>query len=307
MVVLGGRDRSFLLTEALTSITYTTDFYLAQGHWQNGNFGTLGHTWSLAVEEQFYLAWPLALLFLLRSRASRGWRVAIVLAAAAAAAGWRAYLSSQGLHTHVGFAFDTHLDVLLVGCALGLVLPVAGARMPLAYQRISTGAAFAALGVIAFVTVVHPYLAVFPLDVGYLVIAVATAAMIVRLAVPPETALARRFVGVFSLAPVVWIGAISYGIYLWHVIVFAVYKRAFDIHTLHERAAFAPLLLLTTLGAATLSYYVVEQPFLRLKDRRFQGSGRVRLARVDESHEFTLPDVESEPHGSTASSQPETG
>jgi peptidoglycan/LPS O-acetylase OafA/YrhL len=92
----------------------------------------------------------------------------------------------------------------------------------------------------------------------------------VRLVVPATGAAASAYVRVFALAPVVWIGAISYGIYLWHVIVFDVYKQTFDIETLQQRAAFAPLLLATTLAAATLSYYLVEMPFLRLKDRRFQ-------------------------------------
>lgn len=270
VVVLGGTERSFLLTEAATSLTYTTDFYLAHGHRANGNWGMLGHTWSLGVEEQFYLLWPLGMLLMFRRVATLGARLGIVLLVAMADAAWRAYLSARGMHTHVGFAFDTHLDVLLIGCALGLALPSLGARVAMNRQRAVTVGAVMGLCVLAVVTIVPPYLRIFPLDIGYLVVAVATAAIILRLVVPASSSVSKAYVRLFSLAPVVWIGAISYGIYLWHVIIFDVYKRTFDIQTLQQRAAFAPLLLATTLAAATLSYYFVEKPFLRLKDRRFQ-------------------------------------
>jgi peptidoglycan/LPS O-acetylase OafA/YrhL len=269
-LVLEGQARSFLLTEAATSLTYTTDFYLGYGHRAGNDWGTLGHTWSLGVEEQFYLVWPVAMLLLLRRFEALRTRLSIVLLVAIADTAWRASLSARGLHEHVGFAFDTHVDVLLIGCALGLALPALGDQIAMHRQRAVTATAVAALGILGVVAMVPPHLGIFPLDTGYLVIALATAAIIVRLVVPATGPAASAYVRIFSLAPVVWIGAISYGIYLWHVIVFDVYKQAFDIETFQQRAAFAPLLLATTLAVATLSYYLVELPFLRLKDRRFQ-------------------------------------
>jgi peptidoglycan/LPS O-acetylase OafA/YrhL len=270
VVVLGGHERSLLLTEVATSLTYTTDFYLAHGHHANGNWGMLGHTWSLGVEEQFYLVWPVAMLLLLRRLSTLKVRLGIVILFAIADTVWRAYLSARGMHTHVGFGFDTHVDVLLVGCALGLALPSLGEEVAMNRQRAVTAGAVIGLCVLLVVAMVPPHLRIFPLDFGYLVVAVSTAAIIVRLVVPASSSVSRAYVDLFSLAPVVWIGAISYGIYLWHVIVFDVYKHTFHIQTLQQRAAFAPLLLATTLAVAALSYYVVEMPFLRLKDRRFQ-------------------------------------
>lgn len=88
----------------------------------------LGHTWSLAVEEQFYLAWPVVLLALLRSHARRGTVLAVVGGFALLSAGWRAALHATHapdepqvslLRLYMGL--DTRADALLIGCGVGLL------------------------------------------------------------------------------------------------------------------------------------------------------------------------------------------
>lgn len=266
---LDGGARSFVFTESGTSLSYTTDFYLSFVQRAGDPWGLLGHTWTLGVEEQFYLIWPFALILIMRRATVRA-RLTLVLLAVVADSVWRAGLNISGQHAYIGVAFDTHLDVLLIGCALALALPEVVERIERRHQTAMTFSAFAAICVIAMISAVPPYLRIFPLDTGYLVVAVATAAIIVRLIVPCSTRIARSYAAAFSFSPVVWIGAISYGIYLWHVVVFDICKHAFDIDTQQRRAVFAPLLLLATIAVAALSYYVVEKPFLRLKDERFR-------------------------------------
>ncbi|MDP9256657.1 MAG: acyltransferase [Actinomycetota bacterium] len=261
--------RSFVFTESATSLSYTTDFYLSFVQRPGDPWGLLGHTWTLGVEEQFYLIWPFALILIMRRATVRA-KLTLVFLAAVADSVWRAGLNISGQHAYIGSAFDTHLDVLLVGCALALALPDVVDRLEQRHQRSMTCGALASICLIAMISAVPPHLRVFPLDTGYLVVAIATAAIIVRLIVPCSTRVARSYVAVFSFSPVVWIGAISYGIYLWHVVVFDIFKRAFDIDTQQRRVVFAPLLLLATIAVAALSYYVVEKPFLRLKDERFR-------------------------------------
>jgi len=71
----------------------------------------------------------------------------------------------------------------------------------------------------------------------------------------------------FSLPFVVWIGLISYSIYLWHRFVFEIFKHAFTIETVQQKAEFAPVMLGITIAVSAASYYGIEQRFLRLKNR----------------------------------------
>jgi peptidoglycan/LPS O-acetylase OafA/YrhL len=112
----------------------------------------IGHTWSLAVEEQFYLVWPLVLIFAMK-RGGRPVAFKVALALVGAVAIWRIYLTESGavpIRTYAGF--DTRADALFIGCALALfprssdltalatrtaAIPIAAVR-PLAFSPLGT-------------------------------------------------------------------------------------------------------------------------------------------------------------------------
>jgi peptidoglycan/LPS O-acetylase OafA/YrhL len=286
-----GHARHFLLTEVLTSITYTQDFYLGHGH-ATDDFGYLGHTWSLAIEQQFYLLWPLILLGIVKLVADWRGRVALTLLLALVSTAWRAHLAGQGLNSHVGLNIDAQADTLLVGCALALAMPSIADALPARQRWLDAGALLMLVGLLAF-SMTHLNRAI-PGRIGYLLVALGTAALITRLLTPATTAVSRRLHQLFSLRPVVWIGLISYSLYLWHPFLFAVAKRDLNITSRPAQLLSAPLLLAVILLVSWLSYRWVEQPFQRLKDRRIGDTATARgplpaVLEIDESADRVAP------------------
>ncbi len=220
--------------------------------------GIFLHTWSLAVEEQFYLAWPLVAGLLSLSR--RPLCVAGALAAAATAtAGWRWYLSNHAASwRRIYMANDTHADGLLLGAAVAFLIVNGGWFSRL--RRPELGAlAGAALVSLLVATPLVPYYA------HGVTMAVAVATAVVILDVLAETSWLRRLLGLRWLAAT---GRISYGLYLWHFPVF-LYWGALKLFSGEAPASLQVLVLAwaTTFAAAGVSYIAVEAPALRYKAR----------------------------------------
>jgi peptidoglycan/LPS O-acetylase OafA/YrhL len=155
---------------------------------------------------------------------------------------------------------DTRADALLVGCTLGLLF--SAGLIPGAWRT-----AAGALGPVALVlllagTAVLDWRAAYMFLGGYTVVALLAGTLLLHVVLAPTGSLAR----LFSLSPLAWIGKVSYGIYLWHVPV--LYVVTAD----RLGPAATPMVLLVaravvTLGLVVASYYLLERPFLRLKDR----------------------------------------
>ena len=236
---------------------------LYAGNWaQIGGrpFGPLGHVWTLAVEEHFYLVWPL--LFLALSRLRLPTAAALTLALAAASTALRLGLFAAGTSpARLQMGTDTRRDGLLLGCAVAFALAHAGRR-----PRVAMPAAAAAIGVLGGLVVVQPYHS-FMLTAGYVLIPLAALTVIGHVvgAGPPSpvtTALAWK--------PVAALGKVSYGLYLWHLPVYAVLLP----HLLELPLAVRSMVVVaSSIAVAALSYVAVERPFLRLKDRRWRPRG----------------------------------
>jgi peptidoglycan/LPS O-acetylase OafA/YrhL len=257
-LVLSGQQRSALLHEIVSSGTYLQDFALSSRPVIT-DWGYLGHTWSLAVEEQFYILWPLVLLVLQALRTSRRTALVTTLTLTVAAISWRSYLSMAGLHHHVGEGLDGNAESLLVGCSLALLL--AGCRPPSA--RIArTWSLLAALALLLLL-VVYTGTVDLPFDMARLLAGLLTAVVITGVILEPENRTARFL----AWAPLTYIGLLSYGLYLWHPVVFRVFEDHVHVSTLREKAMWAPAMLGVTALITIGSYYLVEKPFNGLKDR----------------------------------------
>ncbi len=239
---------------AVGAITYTIN-WLSIGGTQH-RFGILAHTWSLAVEEQFYLVWPLALLLVLRRFQVRGafW-VSVVLTVASAC-------ESVLLYRHFGwkriyFGTDARLPQILVGATLALAR-ASWNPLPLAKPLMNTAAICGAIGIAAMVVSAPPR--ILYAYIGFVLVAIMAALIILGL-VERASPWASR---VLEAAPAVFIGRISYGLYLWHwPIVFLVNVWWPAINPYMRLGIVAPLSVIVSV----MSYRFVERPFLRVKQR----------------------------------------
>jgi peptidoglycan/LPS O-acetylase OafA/YrhL len=227
----------------------------------------LEHMWSLAIEEQFYLVWPLVVLIALvvaRGRATV--LAAICVGGIGASITAMAWLYDGNDPSRAYFGTDSRAHALLIGALLAILLMRGHAR---AHRVVLRGVQ--ALGVAGGLTVLA-FMALVPDSSpwmyrgGFALFAVAVAT-VVAAAVAPGRSPVRALL---ALAPLVWVGRISYGIYLWH---WPVQTALSESNTGLGGVRLDALRVAATVTLATVSFLVVEQPIRR-------GALRPRLARV---------------------------
>ncbi len=289
-VVLNGRfgppgsaaqvDLSGLRGDDLATLFYVANWHAIFAHQsyfaQFSAPSPLEHTWSLAIEEQFYLVWPPVLLLIL-TLARGAWRrvgMIVTVVGALASAGLMALLYHPAADpTRLYFGTDTHAFDMLAGATIAMIAaarPQPGRRARLTLH-IAAPVAAVALGVFwvtAGTTTGLPKGWMF--QGGFLICAVLAAIVVAD---------ARQFhqgplAAVLSTQPLRWIGMISYGIYLWHwpIIVYLNGARTGWPQPWLDLARVG-----LTLVLATASYYLVERP---IRQRRLHGWPRFALAPV---------------------------
>jgi peptidoglycan/LPS O-acetylase OafA/YrhL len=228
------------------------------------------HTWSLSVEEQFYLLWPALLAGLLWLRCPRRLTLLLVGLGVAASAAVRAALLAGGTIPQFLYMYShTRADSLLIGALVGLLacwdlLP----RSPRA-RIVLNAAALAAVPVLAGHVLLanqkYPYLH----NGGFTLVAAAVAVLLAALLCSPPRLLARPL----EAPALVWLGRRSYGLYLWHFPIFFVVRFwltaqrevAFVCGLRASQISQIVIVYAVSITTAGLSFAWVEQPFLRLK------------------------------------------
>jgi peptidoglycan/LPS O-acetylase OafA/YrhL len=250
----------FKTSRSFSSILLPIVFYYA--NWTtaySGWLGPLAHVWSLSVEEQFYIVWPLCLVLLYRRRSSPI-LIAVALAACAIA---RAIFHAAGSPIGDYVSTVSRADELLAG-ALAAHL---ASRVPPNVGRVCATITGVLL-LLAFVAV--DYHDAWLYYGGFTIAAVLLALLIVHLAADSTSAVKR----LLERRELVGLGRISYGVYLYHLPIFLLLAPLGRPHSVVSRGLVLLLQLLVTVLMAWVSFRVVETPVRRwsrrLCDRRPQ-------------------------------------
>jgi peptidoglycan/LPS O-acetylase OafA/YrhL len=247
-------------TAVLLALTYTSNI----GRWLfHHSLGVLSQTWSLGMEEQFYLVWPPILALAVRRRLPRR-ALTISLAAlvlASSALGWILYTPSTGNGTpDIYFSPILNIAPLLTGALLAITLrssPRLAARL---HGRWGVAASW--LGLAALVGIelgIQSGWQKQPAIFGVVLPFVGLATTLLIAGVVSRMSLVSR---ALSLPPIAWFGRNgSYSLYLWHVLVIAL------VAPLIPGFGGKMVAIVAAIGVAIASHYAIEKPFLLLKRR----------------------------------------
>jgi peptidoglycan/LPS O-acetylase OafA/YrhL len=223
----------------------------------------LQHTWSLAVEAQFYLIWPLILLLILKWFGKK--RVAIASLFFAAISGIALLLVSLSLDannetdvSHIYFGTDTHSIGLFLGAALAV------SWVPQNFKEVVSRKAqdfIDAIGVIGFLGILGTFLLINADNPGLYKIAFPLAGLFGAAIVTSIVHPASRFAPILQNRVLLWIGERSYAIYLWHWIIFQVTRPNIDLAG--RDWALLALRILIVLALADISLRYIELPVRR--------------------------------------------
>jgi peptidoglycan/LPS O-acetylase OafA/YrhL len=279
-LALDSVDLSRVRGDALASLAYLANwFQISLGsnyftQWSPPN--VLAHTWSLAIEEQFYLVWPILTTVLIRGglvrRRSWGVAVTVTVAVVSLIAMALLYGPSPAALARVYFGADTRLFDLAGGAALAWW--VAGRELVCSRRHSAAGwSSLAALGVATLVGGVASESSIEPRSWmfrgGFLLVTVATISLLLALSFASP-----RLSCVLSWRPLRLVGRVSYGLYLWHWPIAVFVTPEFTGCQGGELLALRTALLVTV---TTLSFVAIEQPFRR---RRSAGARRRFVAVV---------------------------
>jgi peptidoglycan/LPS O-acetylase OafA/YrhL len=220
----------------------------------------LQHTWSLGVEAQFYLVWPLILLLVLRYFGKNKIPGAALLIAAFSGiallvVSLQIDAANSSKISHVYFGTDTHSIGLFLGAALAV------SWIPQNLQETVTRKAqdfIDGIGIVGFLGIIAAFLFIDESDptlykIAFPLAGICGCAILTSIVHP-----ASRFAPILSSKPFVWIGERSYAIYLWHWVVFQVTRPDYDLEG--SEWALYTLRVLIVFALADISLRLVELP-----------------------------------------------
>ncbi len=255
---LRGEAAESVRSDVLATLFYVSNWwFILSGNSYFQQFqdpSPLTHTWSLAIEEQWYLILPLVLVLLLpRIRSRRVWAIALG-ALAIGSALLMAILHRAGSDpSREYYGTDTRLQALLVGAMLACVFTPGAVER---FRGLARWLAPVALTGLLLVVVLATDSGDWLYSGGFLLVALLAAALLAAVLAHPQGWIAAGL----SWAPMVWVGRISYGLYLWHWPVYVVLSPE---RTGVSGPGLLALRVAVTFGVATLSYYAIEMPIRR--------------------------------------------
>lgn len=247
------------------TVFYYSDYRQALGH--EPLFGFLAQCWSLSIEEQFYVVWSVLMVAAVAT-GKRPVAYALCIAGLLASLGDRLWLVLSTAHfdtqvyTRAYYAFDTRADALFLGCLLGLIAADGWLRPWTGWpKRALQAAALASTGTLVWLSLYAP-LSTRNLLLWWLPLSAVAATVLVAYFVVVPRGWGSRFAGLW---PLVFVGELSYTIYLVH---FPVYL-ALEPGVLHWPFWWTEIVRLAVVFViAVFSWFCIERPLMRWYRRR---------------------------------------
>ncbi len=265
--LLDGDDLTLLRTDGFSALAYIANWRMIwrgtgyQAATATANGSPLQHTWSLGIEEQFYVLWPLIIAALLAWMAARRARTTLLVfcgAGTLVSALLAAHFFNPDSFDRSYYGTDTRAQALLIGAALAAILTPVENRPAPRHRGSSRHLVLGGLALGGAATTLwmwhHAHDDQAWMYHGGLTLAAAASALIIAHAVvSPRSPTAR----LLALPPLVYLGRISYGVYLWHwpIVVFV----SADSTGL-SRWPLLAVRLIATMAVALFSFYVIESP-----------------------------------------------
>lgn len=221
--------------------------------------GNLNHTWSLAIEEQFYIFWSIVLFKAFNEKRSRKMIVCGTATFIGVLVLWRGFRAAMGADaTVLYYSTETRIDALLIGCVASMIF--CWRLVPDDFFR---SRLFGWITFPAVITTLLVYLSFSYTDsllyYGFISLFSLSIAIMILWLVSRERTVIHK---ILETAVMKWIGQISYSLYLWHYVFFEFAKKTFDSVPMQVAAG-----LIISVAVAAASYYLIEKPFLGLKHR----------------------------------------
>ena len=219
----------------------------------------IGHLWSLSVEEQFYVMWPLLLLIGLKIASRRGKLTLLILACAALSALAMGMMYVPGTDpSRVYYGTDTRAFALLIGAALAVVWPSQKLNDRVSRAARNTLDIVGGIGIMALLVFIYQTVEYddWLYRGGLLFLSLIAAAVLAVIAYP-----ASRVGKMMGCKPLRWLGVRSYSLYIWHYPVIILTSP--DVNTNEAGVTRIILQLTASLILAAISYRYIEEPFRR--------------------------------------------
>jgi peptidoglycan/LPS O-acetylase OafA/YrhL len=259
-VLIGYNTSAIAIKESLLTLGFISNWHTIH----HTNMPTFGHTWTLSLEVQFYLIWPVALAFMLRAGVRRSYILTTVIGgivlSAALRIGWFTALRAhhRELSMRLFMGLDTRADTLLFGCLAGLVVAWRLHPWSMRFQQSLTALGWVSVGLMTYMIArCHHEQYVYYYGLSFALAAACATLLVWWIVAPP-----RSLIWLLERRAIVSLGRVSYAFYLFHMPLVQFFQ---PLHKHWGSAITSSIVIALSMAFAVLSYYFIERPVLSLR------------------------------------------